>query len=207
MPSSRRLLQSPKRKWQRSSSGLIRMPTPRIAITGGIAEGKSTILGYCREEGFNTCSVDDLARTVFDSDPVQTGLAKLLGQPFPIMRADVRKAIGASPLVRRALNHLTHPLLLDALRKSNATIIEVPLLVETCLLGEFDRIWVVTCGRVEQVARLSQRVGREDAEALIKTQLPSNAKTPFADAIIRTNEAEQNVKRYVLGLLKFAAHT
>lgn len=199
----RRQVPNPKRKAERSSSSAVRMPIPRVAITGGIAEGKSTVLGYCRDAGYPVCSVDELARTVFDSDPVQTGLAKLLGQPFPIMRADVRKAIVASPVVRRALNHLTHPLLLDAIHKSDAAVFEVPLLVETCLLGEFDRIWVVTCGPEQQLERLSQRIGPQDAKALIETQLPTRAKTPFADAIVRTNEPEHNVKRYVLGLLNF----
>jgi dephospho-CoA kinase len=179
------------------------MPTPKIAITGGIAEGKSTVLGYCRDAGTAVCSVDEVARSIFDSEPVQAGLARLLGQPFPIARADVRKAIVASPVVRRALNHLTHPLLLDAIRRSDATVFEVPLLVETCLIGEFDQIWVVTCGPEEQLKRLSERIGREDATALIRTQLPTTVKTPFADAIIRTNAEERNVQRYVLGLLDF----
>lgn len=75
---------------------------------------------------------------------------------------------------------------------------EIPLLIEACLQGGFDRVWVVTCGADEQRRRLVERLGGEaGAEALLGSQLPTRAKIPFADVVIRTNQPEWSVKRDV----------
>lgn len=178
----------------------------KIGITGGIAEGKSTVLAYCREAGYPVCSMDDLARSMFGNRDIQAGLAILFRKTAEHLdRDDVRRAIADNPKLRRGLNRLMHPRLLAALRASDAMIIEVPLLIETCLMSEFGRIWVVTCGPEEQRRRLAERMGEEQAEHLLRMQLPTLAKTPFADAIIRTNEPEEAVMRNVLGLLKSEA--
>jgi dephospho-CoA kinase len=170
----------------------------RIAITGGIAEGKSTVLGYCKLAGYETLSADEVARDVFEANGVQGALAELLGCEPPVSRQALRTAIQADPEVRRSVNAITHPQILARMTESSARFVEVPLLIETCLHPEFDHIWVVTCGLEEQLTRLSTRIGEAEAKALIATQLPSSAKTPFADLIIRTNQPERSVCTYVL---------
>jgi len=166
------------------------------------------VLGYCREAGYSVCSMDDLAKSLFGGQEIQAGLGVLFGKPQnQFGRADVRQAIAEDPRLRRGLNRLMHPRLLAALRASTASIIEVPLLIETCLMGEFDRIWVVTCGIEEQRRRLAERIGEEQAMALMRIQLPTAAKAPFADALIRTNEPENSVKRNVFDLLGIESTT
>ncbi len=166
----------------------------KVAITGGIAEGKSTVLGYLRDLGCEVTSSDDIARQVFERDEVQSEIGRLLGVDPPVDRAAVRAAL-ADPDLRRAINRITHPLIRACGRASLATCFEVPLLIEACLQGEYDRVWVVTCGEQEQLRRLEQRLGsRAEAEAMIRAQLPSRAKIPFADLLIRTNASENAVQ-------------
>ena len=40
-------------------------------MTGGVAEGKSTVLGYLRDLGYRTASSDDVSRGLFHSDEIQ----------------------------------------------------------------------------------------------------------------------------------------
>ena len=169
-----------------------------IAITGGVAEGKSTVLGYCREAGYRVASADEVARDVFDSESVQIAIATRLGTTPPVERQVVRAALEQSADFRRDLNRLTHRAIIEKLREMNAQVVEVPLLIEVCLQADFDRVWVVTCGRQEQLRRLSERLGSCNAGRLLASQLPTSAKTPFADCIVRTNEPEAAVKAYVL---------
>src|SRR5688572_28097620 len=122
----------------------------RIAITGGVAEGKSTVLRYVQEHGLTVASADDLARDAFNERYTQESIANLLGVEPPVSTKLVRDSILREPRLRRALNRLTHPQIVRSLEQSVATAIEVPLLIETCLQGHFDRIWVVTCGNLEQ---------------------------------------------------------
>jgi dephospho-CoA kinase len=168
-----------------------------IAVTGGIAEGKSTVIGYLRALGVETESSDRLARAVFDSPPVQGQLASLLAISAPVSREAVRGAIRVDA-VRRKINQIMHPQIVDLIAASPAKVIEIPLLIEASMQGLFDRVWVVTCGEAEQLRRLSDRLGSADeAQALIRTQLTSHAKLPFADRVVRTNQAESSVKRFV----------
>lgn len=170
----------------------------RIAITGGIAEGKSTVLGYLRDMGYSTASSDAIARQVFAQEATQEAIAALLGVPAPVAPEKLGEAISASHAVRRAVNRITHPLILAAIDREKAQFIEVPLLIETCLYGFFDRVWVVTCGREEQLRRLTLRLGSEKAaSAFLRTQLPSEVKSAFADEIIRTNPPEEIVNSLV----------
>ena len=174
----------------------------RIAITGGIAEGKSTVLRYCREAGYKTGSSDEIARQVFQQEDVQRELAKLLSTEPPVDRAKLRQAIAQDQDIRRQVNSITHPRIVRAKQDSEVQIWEIPLLIETALYGQFERVWVVTCGPEEQLRRLTERLGDEQAARnLIATQMTSRAKCSFADVIVRTNSEETLVQQYVLSVL------
>lgn len=168
----------------------------RIAITGGVAEGKSTILGYLKEAGYKTASADDAAREVFNGQEVQSFLAARLKDPAD--RNEVREALAEDPVFRRDFNRVTHPAIMRKLLDSDATFVEVPLLIETCTQSLFSRVWVACCGREEQLRRLTLRVGETSARKLLGAQLNTACKIPFADLIVRTNRPETGVHSYVL---------
>ena len=168
----------------------------RVAITGGIAEGKSTVLGYLREAGYPVLSADEIARTIFETEEIQNFLLEALGT---VDRTAVRTRLAHDPKFRRKLNGEMHPPVMKKIRESGAEIVEIPLLVETVLYPQFESVWVVTCGPEEQRRRLLARVRDEAiADAMLSTQLCSAVKIPFADRIVRTILDEDSVKRYVL---------
>lgn len=176
---------------------------PRIAITGGVGEGKSTVLKYIKEMGISTVSSDVVARRVFNSKAVQKQISEVTGMPLPILPEHLRDLFPKTPTLRRTLNRIMHPLIRAELRASKAPVAEVPLLIEACMMADFDRIWVVTCGPEEQLARVAERLGSPDAAArLIATQIPTRAKLPFADIIVRTNQPEESVKSYIAKVIR-----
>jgi dephospho-CoA kinase len=173
----------------------------KVAITGGVAEGKSTVVAQLNELGYRTVSSDDLAEKVFHSKEAQSALADLLGKPTPVSRVDVRDRIWSDPVLRRAVNRIMHPAILGALEDSQAQFLEIPLLVETCLQGHFPRVWVVTCGAEEQHRRLSERIGDpKKAREIIAAQLPTEVKLAFADVIVRTNRPAADVNSFVAAM-------
>jgi dephospho-CoA kinase len=174
----------------------------RIAISGGIAEGKSTVLGYIRDLGMDVVSSDEIAREVLASAEVQAEIADLLGISGPPSREALRERIAVDPAARRALNKITHGRIVQAILEHPAPFVEVPLLIEACLYGMFDRVWIVTCGAEEQLARLEKRYGSvERAREIVSTQMPTEAKLAFADEIVRTNRPPSNVCEDVAGLV------
>jgi dephospho-CoA kinase len=163
-----------------------------------VGEGKSTVLAYIQKMGVPTIGSDVVARRVFCLPEVQEQLAAATGLPTPIKPEQLREQFTRLPSLRRTLNRVTHPLIRAELSASDARVAEVPLLFETCIQADYDCIWVVTCGVVEQLQRVSARLGSESAAArLIGTQIPTRAKIPFADRVVRTNRPEDAVLDYV----------
>ena len=84
----------------------------RVAVTGGPAEGKSTVVAYMAALGLATISADDLARTVFNEPDIQDWIRSELGAGDP---SAVRHALLHNPNFRRDLNEKTHPRILALL--------------------------------------------------------------------------------------------
>lgn len=176
-----------------------------IAVTGGIAEGKSTVVGYLRDQGYKTASGDEVARHVFESMPVQQRLAELLGMKGTVTPPDLRERLFENSALRRSVNAVMHPVILARLRELKADVIEVPLLIETCMQGHFRRVWVVTCGPEEQRERLRLRFGgTTDLESILSTQLSSEVKAAFADVVVRTNRPPEDVIRFITAVARRA---
>lgn len=170
----------------------------RIAITGGIAEGKSTVLNYIKEYGIPAISADDIARQVLSEELFQHRVAEALHVHLPLDRAEIRSKILDDPLAREKLNYIVHPEILKRLLDSGVQVIEVPLLFEAGVQDHFEKIWVVTCGLAEQKRRLAERLqDSELAQKLISIQLPSSKKCEQADVVFDTRKPEDTVKRQV----------
>lgn len=168
----------------------------QVAITGGIAEGKSTVLAMLGEAGYRVASADEIVRCLHHDAETRREIAQAAGLDPDAGRDQVRRAISEDAGARRAVNRLLHERVAEAIAIGGAEFVEVPLLLEACLQGRFDAVLVVTCGIDEQRARLLDRYGSEaEAERLLATQLPTRVKLPFADAVVRTNAPLRTVRR------------
>ena len=157
-----------------------------IAITGGIAEGKSTVLEVLRKEGLRVLSADQIVRELWNEPATIAEIGDILRLNEPTKEAVTERIVKSQDL-RHKVNLFFHPLVHLRIVESKADAIEIPLLIETCGQGAYESIWVLTCGREEQLRRLADRVGRARAYELIDLQLPTRAKIPFADEVLRTN--------------------
>lgn len=176
---------------------------PRVAITGGIAMGKSTALEIVSSFGRSTASADEIARSVLDDPTIQSIVAKSLRVSLPIDRGELRERISDDPAARRALNDIVHPETRRRMLDCDADFIEVPLLIESCLYAEFESVWVVSCPFEVQLRRLVERLGAEDrARRLIEAQLPIEVKEVFGNEVIRTNLPRTSVRDHIGKLLE-----
>ena len=176
-----------------------------LAVTGGVAEGKSTVVGFLRSLGVSTLSADEIVAGLWQSSYVLETVCAVLGLPDGADKPTIRKAMLQDPNGRREVNKIFHPLVWEKISASQAFAVEVPLLIETCLHTRFDRVWVVTCGPKDQLKRLTSRVGDEQiARSLIASQLSTRTKLAFADEVIRTNSDLSSVEALVVDA--FARH-
>ncbi len=159
----------------------------RIAVTGGIAEGKSTVLARLASEGYSTVSADDVVRNLMSEPDIRGELLRIVGLTALAVPQEIRQAIAADNDVRRRVNRFLHPLVTARLIASPAQFHEVPLLYEICVQGLYESVWLVTCGKEEQRRRLVARYGdTPEVDRLLSTQLSSVVKKAHVDFEIRT---------------------
>lgn len=176
----------------------------RIALTGGIATGKSHIRARFEQLGVPTIDSDILAREAVA--PGTAGLAAVIEKFGPdVLQADgslnrrkLADIVFADPAARKSLEAIIHPevrraidawfMALDA-RKHPFAIADIPLLYEVGRERDFEAVIVAACDPETQVRRVMKRHGISEADARqrIGAQLSIEEKARRADYVIRTN--------------------
>ena len=151
----------------------------KLAITGGIACGKSTLLEVIKNLGLEVVSVDHLVHEIIASDECQEWLR---ANAFPeitsqIPRRWLRKLYLLDPEFKDKYDAWIGPRIKEAVLKHPAQIVEFPLLFEMRMEKEFENIWAVVVSDELQLERVVARVGDEDtAKRIIALQLPQQHK-------------------------------
>jgi|SRR5579864_3910139 len=196
----------------------------RVALTGGIATGKSHCLRTFAALGVRTLDSDVLAREAVE--PGTAGLEAvlvrfgrgLLRPDGTLDRAALGRIVFADPTARRDLEAIIHPLVFAAIRARTGSpsrtpsglgpevlsIADIPLLYESGHAGDFDRVVVAACRPDQQLERLMARDGLSEADARqrIGTQLPIEVKAERADYVIDTSGPLADTDRQVARVLE-----
>jgi dephospho-CoA kinase len=178
--------------------------TRRVALTGGIATGKSHVRARFEELGVPTIDSDVLAREAVQ--PGTAGLAAVIARFGPdIVDASGtldRRRLGGivfnNAEARRDLERIVHPFVRTATEAWFASVdssrhrfalADIPLLYETGRDADFDAVVVAACDPATQLRRVIERdqLAEEEAHARIAAQLPIEAKIRRADYVIRTD--------------------
>lgn len=177
----------------------------RIALTGGIASGKTAVSDLLRERGAVIIDSDLLAREVVA--PGTPGLAAVVERfgtgvldGDQLDRAALGKIIFADPAARRDLEAITHPLVrqraeeLERAAPADAVVIQViPLLLEAGLADGFDLVIVVDADPAQQRERLRRRNGLDErqVEERLAAQASRAERLAAADLVVdNTGPAE-----------------
>lgn len=191
----------------------------KIALTGGIATGKSYVLNQFRRRGVPCLDADTLAHGVMASGTEATAaIAARFGQDVMAPDGSVdRKKLGpmvfADEHARRDLEAIVHPAVYRAITaglrafeligESPFAVVDVPLLYETGHSSDYDRVIVTACSRDTQIQRLLDRGHSEaDARQRIAAQMPTDEKASRADFVIRTDGSFEETDRQVDDLLQ-----
>ncbi|PPG41593.1 dephospho-CoA kinase [Rathayibacter sp. AY1B7] len=173
-----------------------------VALTGGIASGKSTVARRLAEHGAVVVDADVLAREVVEpGEPALAAIAERFGPS--VIRADGaldRPALGAivfsDAAARADLNAITHPavtlrsqrLFAEAAEADPDAVVvyDVPLLAEGRGAGEFDEVVVVHAPQPLRIERLValRALTEEEARARVSSQASDEERLALADVVI-----------------------
>jgi dephospho-CoA kinase len=190
----------------------------RLALTGGIATGKSGVLRLLQARAIPTIDSDVLAREVVA--PGTAGLravvarfgAGVLDENGALNRRALAATVFADSRARSDLEAIVHPAVYSEIRRwleslspeTPLAIADIPLLFETGHEDDFDRVLVVACPPEEQLRRVMARDGASEAEARARlaAQGPIADKVARADDVIWTTGTHEETARQVDELLQ-----
>jgi dephospho-CoA kinase len=193
----------------------------KLALTGGIATGKSYALDQFRRRGVPCLDADELVHGVEAAGTEATAaIAAQFGRDIlaadgSVDRAKLGPIVFADPAARRMLEAIVHPAVYRAieagLRAFERTgtdrfaVVDVPLLFETGAEGKFDRVIVTACPPDVQIARLRERgLSDEAARQRLAAQWPIDQKEARADFVIKTDrsfaDTDTQVERVIASL-------
>jgi dephospho-CoA kinase len=188
--------------------------TFRVALTGGIASGKTTVADLFVALGVPVIDTDVIAREVVEPEQpalaqvVETFGPEVLGSDGRLDRRRLRERIFADPESKRRLEAILHPAIRAEMeRQSRAAdgpyqVLVIPLLTEGKRRDHVDRVLLVDVPEELQIQRLMERdgVSQEQAQASLNAQATRAERLAMADDIVRNTERPDDLREAVDGL-------
>ena len=181
-----------------------------IAVTGGIASGKSTVVDLFRHKGVPVIDTDVIAREIVQRKDVLKQLCEafghaILNQDGTLNRAHLRQIAFSNEANRIQLGEILHPLIFEhasaQLASLNAPycLLVIPLLFESHHPYPYDRVLVVDVDEEIQRQRASQRdqSDQESIQKIINAQASRQQRLSIADDIIDNNGKIENLMSQV----------
>ena len=179
----------------------------KVALTGGIASGKSQVSTLLEDHGCFIIDLDVIAREVVE--PGTAGLNELienfgnsiLSNDGSLNRKYLRDELFKKGRNRALIEQVLHPKILQKMQAAmdaythGIVIIVVPLLVEKNLWKPFDRAIVVDCEVDNQINRLMTRekIDQSKAEAMLLAQASREQRLQLSNHL-PTDIIENNTK-------------
>ncbi len=190
----------------------------RVALTGNVASGKSSVAGLWAREGVPVVRADDLAREAVA--PGSEGLREVADAFGPgVLRPDgslhreaLRERVFRDPEARIRLEGILHPRIrvlrdrwLARVAEAGPLLVvaEIPLLFEAGLEGEFHWVVFVDAPEEERLRRLVRGRGLEEGEArrIMEAQMPGPVKRERAHYTLDNGGTLEQMEERALALL------
>lgn len=185
-----------------------------VALTGGIASGKTTVANWIAQQGIDCIDADVIARQIVE--PGQEALSvisnhfgeQILTNDGQLNRRKLREHIFNNPDERRWLENCLHPRIKAQIKAQLSlsttpyTLLIVPLLIESGLEKLADRVLVVDIDPQEQLKRICQRdeVSLSQAKQIVATQSARQERLNIADDVIYNDGSMDELKQKTISL-------
>src|SRR5476651_848734 len=160
-----------------------------IALTGGIACGKSTLAVGMRARGWHIIDTDAISHRLLQpgeatyKNVIDAFGSSILQPDLSIDRKVLGRLVFADPLLRVKLNEITHPAIRSVWQRereerarthpTHFLAVMIPLLFECELEQMFSAVWCVGASRVVQINRLKARgLSEPEAAQRLASQMP-----------------------------------
>ena len=179
-----------------------------IALTGGIATGKSTACNLFKLDGFPIIDADKIAHKLLDENSAK--IAEMFGEQYvkngQVQRKELGKIIFSNEEEKLKLEGLLHPLIEGEIFKESrifeeqgkSYFIDIPLFFEK-MHYDIPKSLVVYTPKSLQIERLMARdnISKEEAKQKISNQMDIEVKKELADLVIDNSSNLENLQNEV----------
>ncbi len=177
----------------------------KVAVTGGLASGKSTVCRLFQEAGATVVDSDEIVHRLLSSNPqCIKAVIELLGEDIctdgTIDRKKIADHVFTDQKKLRQLEQILHPAVLEEIERIYAKtrpglfIAEVPLLFESGYEKFFHKTIAVVCDEANAIAHYRNRT---DFQRRMAHQFSGEEKAKRADYIIFNQGTMEELKAQV----------
>ena len=185
-----------------------------VALTGGIASGKTAVSNRFRALGVGVVDTDRIAHELVEpGQPLLSSLVSAFGPQIldehgGLKRKDLRRLVFSDPQKRKRLEAIMHPAIRAEARlrikavKEPYCILVIPLLAETGGMPGIDRVLLVDVNEETQLARVAARdgVNRREAGLILDAQAGRSQRRAMADDVIENSGNLEDLDDKIAGL-------
>ncbi len=181
----------------------------KIALTGNIASGKSTVQGILEKKGYKVFDTDDAAHILLDTIPEIREVFKcydIFNSDGLINRGKLGRIVFSAPELKKKLENIMHPAIKNKIleffeqnKSERAVFVGIPLLFESDMRDIFDKAVLIYTDDFTRKERLILRnnYSPEYAAARMEAQMPQDEKKLLCDDIIFNNGTLSDLEKSV----------
>ena len=186
----------------------------RVALTGNIASGKSTVQKILEDKGFKVFDADKIGHKILENEQktiIDAFSGYDISENNKISRQKLGKLVFENEVLRKKLESIVHPeiekeilKIFKRYEKEEFVFVGIPLLYEAKMDNLFDKIIVICTDENLRIKRIIERdnLSKAEAQNRINSQMPQDKKIKLADFVIENNSDYENLKNEVDKILK-----
>ena len=182
----------------------------KIGITGSLASGKSTVAKIIASKKYPLFDADKAVKKIYQTNIFK----KKIFKKFKLksknnVKNNIKKIISKNEKLLKDLEKIIHPIVRKQIRnflkrnkKKKFVIFEIPLLIESKLMKNYDKIILVNSRRDLRLKRYLKRGNNMKIFNLLnKRQLSPAKKIKFCDYVINNNGSLKLLKKNIKNIM------